>query len=101
MSEQHLEIKIEIRTLVLSVAALNLFVQLFLNLALQDSRSGRLIKPSCFKYVCRIDPIIVPPAHNMLFQVGTELELIHRNLGRLAVFIGKLSKCQCRGAKYK
>jgi predicted metal-binding protein len=63
-------------TLIFAIAALNLFVDSFLNLALENTSSCRLVEPCYFEYMCRIDPIIRPPSHN---TVGANLELIHRN----------------------
>lgn len=68
------------RTLVFPVTALNLFMDVFLDLTLEDACSGRLVEAGGFQDVCRIDPFIMATAHNMLFQVGPELELVDGDL---------------------
>lgn len=64
-------------TLVFAVTALDLLMNPFLHLTLEDTGSRWLIEPCNFENMCRIDPVIRPPSHN---TVGTDLELIHRDL---------------------
>lgn len=67
-------------TLVFSISALNLLMDVLLNISLKDSRSSRLVEACSLQDVCRIDPVVVPPSHHMLFEICAELELVHGNL---------------------
>lgn len=67
-------------TLIFAVTSLNFLVGIFLNVALENPRSGGLVELCCFQDMCRIDPIIVPPSHHMLLQVSAKLELVDGNL---------------------
>ena len=68
-------------TLVFAIATLNLFMHTLLHLALEDSGSGGLVIVGYFEDVRCIDPIISPPAHDM---VAVDIALIHRNLGNVS-----------------
>ena len=69
-----------LRTLVLSVAALDLLVDIFLDFTLEDAGPRRLVEAGSFKNVGRIDPVVMAPAHDMFFEVGAKLVLPHWNL---------------------
>lgn len=64
------------RTLVFSVTTLDFFMLLLLNFALQNSRSGRLVKTGSLQDVCRIHPVVGTPAHNMFLEIGPKLKLV-------------------------
>jgi len=66
-----------VRTLILSVAALDLLMHVLLYLTLEDPGSRRLVEACSLQDVCRVDPVIVAPAHDMFLKVGSELELPH------------------------
>lgn len=66
--------------MVLSVATLDLFMLLFLHISLKDASAGGFVKPSSFQDVGGIDPVVMTPSHNMLFQVDTKLEFVDRDL---------------------
>lgn len=65
------------RTLVFAIAALDLLVHVLLHVSLEDACAGGLVEASGLENVGGIDPVIVPPPHNMLFQIVPELELVH------------------------
>lgn len=68
------------RTLVFAVATLDLLVCRLLHIPFEDTSTCWLIETSGFQNMCRIDPIVVPPSHNMLFQIVSKLEFIYRYL---------------------
>lgn len=57
-------------------------MDIFLNLAFENTGAGRLIEASAFQDMCGIDPIVRFPAHNMFFQLWAKLVFINRNLGK-------------------
>ena len=68
--------------LVFPISTLDFLVDVFLNLALENSSPGRLVKARSLEDMCRINPVILPPPHNMFLQVLAKLELVYRYLGR-------------------
>lgn len=70
------------RTLIFAVTALDLLVELFLNITFQNSRSGRLVKASGLEDMGCVDPVVMSPPHHMLFQICAKLEFINRYLQR-------------------
>lgn len=68
------------QTLVLSISALNLLMNIFLHLALEDSSARWLVEPSGLEDMGRIDPVIVSPSHYMLLKVRAKLEFPYWNL---------------------
>lgn len=52
-----------------------------LYLALEDTGPRRLVEACGFQNVCRIDPVVVTPTHDMFLEVGSKLEFPHRYLG--------------------
>lgn len=60
-------------TLVFSVSSLNLFVNVLLHLAFQDSCPGRLVEAGGFQDVSCVDPVVVAPAHDMFLEIMAEL----------------------------
>jgi hypothetical protein len=64
-------------TLVFSISTLNLLMDAFLNLPFEDAGSRRLVKPSRFEDMCRIDPVVCPSSHD---AISVQLKLKHRNL---------------------
>jgi hypothetical protein len=55
-------------------------MDIFLNIAFQDPRSSGFVEAGGLENVSRIDPVVMPPSHNMFFEVSAELELIYRDL---------------------
>ena len=51
-------------------------MDILLDLALEDSGAGRLVKPGGLQDMGGIDPIVLSPSHNMFLEVGAELEFI-------------------------
>lgn len=68
------------RTLIFPVAALDLFVDILLDVALEDAGPGWLVEASGFQDVGGVDPVVLSAAHNMFFQVGSELVFVDGNL---------------------
>jgi hypothetical protein len=68
------------RTLVFPVAALDLFVVVLLDIALEDTCTGGLVEAGGFEDVGGVDPIVLSPAHDMFFQVGSELVFVDGDL---------------------
>lgn len=66
--------------MVFSVAALDFFVLVFLNLSLENSGSGRFVEAGGLEDVRGVDPVIVTASHDMLFLVEAELKLVDRDL---------------------
>jgi hypothetical protein len=71
--------------LVFAITTLDLFVFVLLDLALEYPRPCRLVEPRSLEDVCRIDPVVVPPTHDMLLEVRAELELVNRYLDKSAI----------------
>lgn len=70
----------ELQTLVFSVATLNFLVDVLLHISLENSSSSWFIETSSLQDMCRIDPVIRSPSHNMLLKLSTELKLVYGNL---------------------
>jgi hypothetical protein len=68
------------RTLIFPVAALDLFVVVLLDIALEDTCASRLVEAGGFENVGGVDPIVFSPAHHMFFQVGSELVFVDGDL---------------------
>jgi hypothetical protein len=68
------------RTLIFAVSALDLLVSGFLYLSLENPGPCRFVESSRFQNMSSIDPVVMPPAHDMFLQVGTKLELPYRDL---------------------
>lgn len=51
-------------TLIFPVASLDFLMNSFLHFALQNSSSGRFVKPGAFQYVCSINIIINTTSHH-------------------------------------
>jgi hypothetical protein len=66
--------------LVFSITTLDLLVNVFLHISLENSGSSWLVEPSSLQDMCCIDPVIVSPSHHMFFEVTTKLEFVYRNL---------------------
>lgn len=66
--------------MVFPVAALDLLVDVFLDIALQNPGARRFVKTGCFENVGGIDPVVLSTAHNMFFQVRAKLVLIDGDL---------------------
>lgn len=64
-------------TLILAIATLNFLMNPLLYFALEDSGSRRLIKASCLKNVCSIDPVVCSPSHHTF---AIDLQFVHRDL---------------------
>lgn len=55
-------------------------MNILLHIALENACSGGLVETGGLQDVGGIDPIVLSTAHNMLFEVWTELVLVHGNL---------------------
>src|ERR1700750_1365273 len=64
--------------LVLSVSALDLFVNALLHLALEYAGAGGLVEASCFQDMCCIDPVIHFAAHDV--HAWSDAEFVYWNL---------------------
>ena len=67
-------------TLVFAIASLYLLMDILLHLALEYSGASWLIEAGRLENMCGIDPVVLPPAHDMFFEVLAKLELVHRYL---------------------
>jgi hypothetical protein len=70
--------------LVLSVPALHFFVYAFLDFALEDSGTGRLVEVGDFEDVGRIDPVVGTAAHDV---VAGDIELVDGDLQKLTLAV--------------
>lgn len=68
------------RTLVFAIASLNLLVDILLDLSFENARSCGFVKAGSLQDVCRIDPVVMAPAHNMLLEVISKLVLVNWDL---------------------
>lgn len=62
--------------LIFPITALNLLMQLFLHLPLQDSSPRWLVKACSLQNMRRINPIIMATTHNMFLEIGSELVFV-------------------------
>ena len=68
------------RTLIFPVSALDFLVDILLDVPLEDACAGRLVEASGLEDVCRINPVVFSPAHDMFLEVGAKLVLVHGDL---------------------
>jgi hypothetical protein len=80
------------RTLIFSIATLDLLMEVFLYLALEDASARRLVKAGGLQDVCRVDPVVMAAAHYMLLKVGPKLEFPHRDLAIIMLVVGNRTK---------
>lgn len=77
----------ELLTLVFTISTLHFFMHPFLNLALENTGSCRLVEPGSFENMCSIYPIIASSSHN---TVTLELVFIYWDL------LNKVRRCEPR-----
>ena len=67
--------------MVFAIAALDLLVDILLDITFEDAGPCGLVEACRFQDVRGIDPVVMPPSHNMFLQICAKLELVHGNLG--------------------
>lgn len=70
----------QMRTLIFPVTSLDLLVDVFLHVPLEDACPGRLVEAGGLQNVRRIDPIILSAAHHMFLKVRTKLVFVDGDL---------------------
>ena len=76
--------KLYVATLIFSVSSLNLLVNVLLHITLQNAGSCGFVEACSFENVCRVDPIVMSPSHNMFLEVLAELVLVYGDLRRVS-----------------
>lgn len=54
-------------------------MDILLYLTLENSCARRFVEACGLQNMCRVDPIVLSPSHNMFLEVITELIFIHRD----------------------